>query len=430
MSGISVMIIFLLLTLMAIPVGYVMGLTAMVGLLDLGGPDFLRVLATRFHSGAEGFVLIAIPFFILAAELMNRAGITRQLIDFSDALVGHFKGGLSHVNIVVSIFFAGLTGAAVTDTVAVGGILIPEMKREGYSSGYSAAVTAVSSVLGPIIPPSIVMVLYSTILRDLSVASLFAAGIIPGLLIGIFLLIVSVIMSHIRDYPRKKRASMKELWSAARKAGLALLTPVIIIGGILTGMMEVSEAAALGAFYSLFLGVVVFRKLKWKDVWGALTTTAAVAGSVFLLLITAHVLSWWVTRSGIARVAAQFIVTASPSPIVQMLLVNIFLLIVGMFLDTIPAVLILAPILAPPMAQLGFDPLHFAIVMLVNLNLGNATPPVGMTLMTATRIARIPYERAMKDAIPFVLAGLAVVLLISYIPAIPLWIPRMLGLSW
>ncbi len=195
-------------------------------------------------------------------------------------------------------------------------------------------------------------------------------------------------------------------------------------------MMEVSEAAALGAFYSLFLGVVVFRKLKWKDVWGALTTTAAVAGSVFLLLITAHVLSWWVTRSGIARVAAQFIVTASPSPIVQMLLVNIFLLIVGMFLDTIPAVLILAPILAPPMAQLGFDPLHFAIVMLVNLNLGNATPPVGMTLMTATRIARIPYERAMKDAIPFVLAGLAVVLLISYIPAIPLWIPRMLGLSW
>ncbi len=422
-----VLITFIILSFMAIPIGYVMGISSLVGLIDIGGVDFLRILITRMHSGLNSFILVSIPFFVLAAEFMNRAGITKRLVSFVNNIVGHLPGGLSHVNIGVSILFGMLTGSAVTDTIAVGGTMIPAMKKEGYSGAFSAAVTATSSVLGPIIPPSIVMVIFSTMIRETTARSLFAAGVIPGLVIAACLLIISSVQSYRRNYPRKKRASLKAILYGAKDAILPLLTPVIILLPILLGITEITEASAMGAFYALLLGVFVYKTLKPKDIVQALFSAAKFGGIVFLLMCTAHTLGWFITRSGITTMIANLLTSNIQNPILILVFLNIILLIIGMFVDTIPAVIILAPILAPPLIEIGFNPLHIAMVLLVNLNIGNATPPMGMTLMTASKIAKVPYEDAIIEAFPFILAEIIACILITFIPTITLWLPQVLG---
>jgi len=423
---ILVLLTFLILILLAIPIGYVMGISSLVGLVNMGGTEFLRILVTRLHSGLNSFILVAIPFFVLSAEFMNRSGITNLLIDFVNKIFGHLSGGLAHVNIGVSVLFGMLTGSAVTDTIAIGGILIPAMKKEGYSGAFSAAVTATSSVLGPIIPPSIVMVIFSSMIRETSARSLFAAGIIPGLLIAASLLVISAIQSKRRHYPRKRRASFKEVLNSAKNAILPLFTPIIILAPILLGITTITEAASMGAFYALILGVLVYKTLKLKDIMESVFSAAKFGGIIFLLICTANTLSWFISRSGIITFIAKLI-NIIQYPYLILALLNIFLLVVGMFVDTIPAVVLLAPILVPPLVQAGFNPLHIAMIILVNLNMGNATPPMGMTLMVASKIAKVPYESAIKEAIPFVLAEITVCFLISYIPLLPLWLPRLLG---
>ena len=424
---IVVLITFLILSLMAIPIGYVMGISSLVGLLDIGGVEFLRILITRLHSGLNSFILVSIPFFVLTAEFMNRSGITQRLVDFVNNFVGHLPGGLSHVNIGVSVLFGMLTGSAVTDTIAIGGTMIPAMKKEGYSGAFSAAVTATSSVLGPIIPPSISMVIFSTMIRETTARSLFAAGIIPGLVIAACLLVISAIQSFRRNYPRKARASLKTILHGTREAVLPLLTPVIILLPILLGITEITEASAMGAFYALILGLFVYKTLKPRDIFEALFSAAKFGGVVFLLMCTAHTLGWFITRSGITTLIANFLMSKAHNPVLILLILNIILFIIGMLVDTIPAVVIMAPILAPPLIEIGFHPVHIALVILVNLNIGNATPPMGMTLMTASKIAKVPYEDAIVEALPFIGAEIIACLLITYIPAIPLWLPKMLG---
>jgi tripartite ATP-independent transporter DctM subunit len=424
---ILVLLTFLILTLLAIPIGYVMGISSLAGLISMGGTEFLRILITRLHSGLNSFILVAIPFFVLASEFMNRSGITKLLIDFVNKIFGHLSGGLAHVNIGVSVLFGMLTGSAVTDTIAVGGMLIPAMKKEGYSGAFSAAVTATSSVLGPIIPPSIVMVIFSSMIRETSARSLFAAGVIPGLLIAASLLVISAIQSKRRHYPRKKRASFKEFLNSTKNAILPLFTPIIILAPILLGITTVTEAAAMGAFYALILGVLVYKTLKLKDIIESTFSAAKFGGVIFLLICAANTLGWFISRSGITTSIAKLITSTIQSPYLLLALLNIFLLIVGMFVDTIPAVIILAPILVPPLVQIGFNPLHIAMIILVNLNMGNATPPMGMTLMVASKIAKVPYESAIKEAVPFILAEITVCFLVSYLPILPLWLPRLLG---
>jgi len=347
-----VLMTFVILAFLAVPIGYVMGISSLVGLISMGGTEFLRILITRFHSGLNSFLLVAIPFFVLAAEFMNRSGITNLLIDFVNKIIGHLHGGLSHVNIGVSILFGTLTGSAVTDTIAIGGTLIPAMKKEGYSGAFSAAVTATS---------------------------------------------------------------------------LPLFTPVIILAPILLGITTITEAASMGAFYALILGVFVYKTLKLKDIIESAFSAAKFGGIIFLLICAAHTLGWFITRSGISITIAELLTSTIQSPYVILFLLNIFLLIVGMFVDTIPAVIILAPILAPPLIEIGFHPVHIAMIILVNLNIGNATPPMGMTLMTASKIAQVPYESAIKEAFPFIVAEIIACFLITYLPVIPLWLPRLLG---
>jgi tripartite ATP-independent transporter DctM subunit len=413
-----------------VPLGYMLGIVTVAGLAQMGGWSFLRIIATRFHSGVESFLLIAIPFFILAAMIMNKSGLTDRLIHFVNLLIGHYPGGLSHVNIGGSIVFAGMTGAAVTDTVAIGNLLIPAMKREGYSAEYSAAVTAASSIVGPIIPPSITMIVYSYI-TGISVGSLFSAGLMPGLLMGGLLLIVSGIISVRRNYPRReKRAKMKEILVAGKDAFLALIIPVIILGSILSGVATVTESAAVAVAYAFIIGQFVFRTLKFKDLIEAALYTAKLTGVIFLLLATAHAFGWYITRLGVPAAVSQLIIGLTENKIIILALINVFLLVVGMVMDILPAVLILAPVLGPAMLKVGVDPLHFALIMLVNLNIGMITPPYGMTLLTSARIADCSYDKTIIAVIPFLIAELVALVTITYIPWFVTALPRVLGFAF
>ncbi len=419
--------LFLIFSVIGLPIALVMVIAGLAGAFTVGGIDFFEIIADRFYSGVSGFVLIAVPYFVFTAELMNRAKLTHRLVAFANSLFGRVPGALSHVNITVSVFFAGITGAAVTDTVAIGKTLIPAMKREGYDADYCAAVTACSSIIGPIIPPSIIMIVYAATLRNLSVIALFAAGLIPGLMMAAALLVASTWISSRRGYARHETISLARIWHTGLAAFAALLTPVVILGGILTGTTTVTEAAALGAVYTLFLGLLGYKTLSKRDIWEALIATVVFSGVVFFLLGASTVLGWYVTRSGIARDAAEAITLVSNDPLVQILLVDLLLIAIGMFIDVLPAIVVAAPVLAPAMIQLGFDPLHFGMVMLLALNLGNITPPVGMTLMTASRIAGVSYESAIKQSLPFLLSHLVVLAIASASPALVLWFPRLIG---
>lgn len=422
-------IVFALLLLTGLPIGFGMVAAGLAGAVSFGGWPFLQILPDEFYAGVSGFVLIAIPYFILTAELMNRSGLTERLIAFSNSLFGRIPGALSHVNIMVSMLFAGITGAAVTDAVAIGKTLIPAMKKEGYGGDYSAAVTACASIIGPIIPPSIIMIVYATTLRDISVMSLFAAGLVPGVVMAVFLLVASGWMSWRRGYASHERVRLSRVLVTGIRALPAFGVPIVIIGGILSGITTVTEAAVLGALLTLVLGAFVYRSLTWRGVWESLVATVAFSGVVFLLLGAATLLGWYVTRSGITASAAHVILAISPNPTIEILVVDVFLIILGMFIDVLPAVVVAGPVLVPAMEHVGFGPLHFAMVMLLALNLGNITPPVGMTLMTTTRIANVSYESAIKESLPFLLSQVAVVVLVSLIPGIVVWFPHLIGAS-
>lgn len=422
----SAITVFVLLLLMGAPIALVMTMAGLSGAIELGGPRFLAIVAERMFSGVSGYLLMAIPYFIFTAELMNEAGLTSRLIAFNNALLGRVRGALSHVNVTVSLFFAGLTGAAITDTVAIGKILIPAMKKEGYSAPYCAAVTACSSIIGPIIPPSIVMVVYASILRDVSVIQLFTAGIIPGLLMAGALLATSGAMAWIYKFPRHGDTDLRSAARAFLPTIPALLVPVIILGGIIGGLTTVTEASAFAAVYTVAIGFLVHRSLTISKIWRALKATVVFSGIVFFLLAASTVLGWFVTRSGIAREAASLISDISSDPIVQIMLVNLLLILLGTVLDVLPALVVVGPVLVPAMVTLGFDPLHFAIVMILTLNLANITPPVGMTLMTAAQIAGVSYERAIVASLPFYFTHLAVIIIVSVWPGLILWLPALL----
>jgi tripartite ATP-independent transporter DctM subunit len=420
------LVVFAVLLLIGAPVAVVMALAGVAGSWAIGGTYMIGIIADRMFAGVSGYMLIAVPYFIFTAELMNQGGLTQKLITFNNALLGRVRGALSHVNVTVSIFFAGLTGAAITDTVALGKILIPAMKKQGYDAEYAAAITACSSIIGPIIPPSVVMVVYATILRDTSVIDLFAGGIIPGLLMAASLLAMSMFLSWVRGYPKQEPTPLKVAALAFLAALPALVVPVIILGGILSGLTTVTEASGFAAVYALAIGFLLYRNLTWRAVGHALVTTVRFSGVVFFLLASSAVLGWFVTRSGIARDAAELITTVSDVAFVQLMMVALLLLLIGTVIDVLPALVVVGPVLVPAMVDLGFDPLHFAILMIVTLNIANVTPPVGMTLMTASQIAGVPYERAILASLPFYVSFLVVIVLLAAFPALSTWLPGLL----
>jgi len=419
--------VFLGVMALGVPVVFALAVGPLVGFLADGRASFLLVMPQRLFVGINVYPLLAIPLFILAGELMNVGGITQRLVDFSQRLVGHLRGGLGHVVIVSATIFSGISGSAVADASAIGKLLIPAMVRQGYHASYAAAVTAAATVLGPIIPPSIIMVIYAYIMQ-LNVAALFAAGCMPGLLIGLGLMLANRQIAHRRGYPvAERRATLAETASAFRGAFWAIIAPFIILGGILGGVFTPTEAAAAAVLYAAIISLFVTRELPLKELPAILYRTAVISSALLLVVGTAMIFSWVASLSGFTGTLGRFLFSLTEDPYLLLFIINILLFIAGMFLDAGPAILILGPILAPTLAQLGVDPLHFAIVMCVNLSLGLATPPMGLLLFVVSAMSRVPVLRIARELLPFYIVHIAVIFLITYVPATALWLPRVLG---
>lgn len=481
--------VFLVLLMIGLPVFF--GLLAAPGiLLYLNGQERdIALLYRNVYNGMDSFPLMAIPFFMLAGELMNRGGITERLVEFSQALMGHLRGGLAQVNILSSMLFAGLSGSAVADTSALGSMLVPAMEKEGYTRKYAAAVTAASSVIGPIIPPSGIMIIYAYVMGE-SVAALFLAGIVPGILVGVGLMVMVRLTADKYDLPAAKRVVLKgtsmgavEWWVSfilvrlnigliiwafvplgedpsttanwlslggallaahglflgtrqlvghdfrmvCKRAMVPLQTPILILGGILVGVFTPTEAAAIAVFYATLVGFFILRTLKMKDMPLILMKAASTSAVVLLLVGAAMAFKTVVSLSHAPEQLAAIILGLSENPLILLLLINLLLFIVGMFLDAGPAIIILGPILGPIFVDLGVHPVHFAIIMSVNLTVGLATPPMGLVLFVASSVSGERVEAISRAIIPFLLVEIFVIFLITYVPAISMTIPRLTG---
>jgi len=419
--------VLLVCMVLGVPVAFALAFAPAVGFILADKLVFMQLLPQRLFLGINAFPLLAIPLFLLAGEIMNVGGITRNLVQFANVLVGHLRGGLAHVNIVASILFAGLSGSAVADTSALGSILIPAMEKDGYTRRFAAAVTAASSVIGPIIPPSIIMVVYGMVMST-SVAGLFLAGFVPGLLMGGGMMIVTAIIAKKKNFPKRdKSASLKEVWRAFRSAFLPLLTPVIILGGILSGVFTPTEAAGAAVAYALLLSMLVLRTLKFQDLPRIFLRTGVASAAILFVVGTATIFGGIVTISGLPVKLGQVVFSTTDNILVVLFLVNILLLVVGMFLDASPAILILGPILAPTMMQLGIHPLHFAIIMCVNLTVGLATPPLGLILFVASGLTRLQVLEIAREMAPFLIIHIVVIFLVTYFPFLTMTLPKLFG---
>ena len=421
--------LLLVLMIAGLPIAFALMIAPGISLFFDGQQSMFPMLLMRMYNGMDSFPLMAIPYFILAGEVMNRGGITTRLVRLSQALIGHLRGGLAHVNILSSILFAGLSGSAVADTSAIGSMLIPAMEKNGYTKRFSAAVTAASSVIGPIIPPSGIMIIYAFVM-NVSVAGLFAAGLVPGLMVGFSLMAMTVYLSKKRNYPvASQRASFNEVFISFKGAILPLLTPIIILGGILAGIFTPTEAAAIAAGYAILISVFVLRTLKFKDIPKVLFNAALSSGMILFLVGASTAFATLVSLTGTAPKAMEIMNSISQNPLVLLFLVNLLLFFVGMFLDAGPAILILGPVLGPTFIGMGVDPLHFAIIMCVNVTVGLATPPMGLILFVAAGLSDEPVEKIAWEMLPFLAIEVVVIFLITFVEAIPMTLPRLLGFA-
>ncbi|WP_457575735.1 TRAP transporter large permease [Desulfomarina sp.] len=422
----AVLLIFFFFILIGLPIGVTLGVAGIAGLVQIGGDNFLMMAPKRYFEGLDLFTFMAMPFFILAGEIMNRSGITEKLADFANALVGYLRGGLAHSNMIASVLFAGMTGAAVADTAAFGNTLVPAMVKQGYTRPFSCAVTVAGSIIGPTIPPSNLMVIYGS-LMGVSIAGLFAAGIVPGLLICALCMCVIALLGRRLNLPKsKEQFSLLRIFRAFKSSFLAILMPGIILGGILFGIVTPTEAAAIAVFYALFIGVVVYRALSFNDIVEMLIRTARITGIVFLIIASASILSWWMTFMQIPQKIAAFFLFLSSNPNVIITLILCLLLVVGMFMDINAALIILAPVLGPLTKTIGMDPVHAGIMIVLALNISLMTPPVGACLFVMSSVTGERIEKISMSLIPFLVVEIAILFLVAFWDEMTLFIPRLL----
>jgi len=417
-----VIIVFIACMMLGMPIVFALGIPGAVYVLLSDVP--LTMIPAKLFSGVDVFVLLAIPMFIVAGNIMNRSGISKRLVRFSIAVVGAMPGGLAMVNVVSSMFFAGVTGAGSADVAAIGSILIPAMKKEGYNDGFSAAITAVSSSVGPIIPPSILFVVYGYI-ANVSIASLFLAGIIPGVIIGISLMITVFVLAKKRGYPKGDRFSLKIVIREFKSAFLALILPVIIVGGMGFGVMTPTEVSGAAVIIAFVVGKFIYKELKWSEIPDILAESAILSGGVVFIVATNNILLYAVTLEQLAdKIGAAFF-AITESKILILLMLNFLLLFLGAVVDCLPLMIMFIPILKPLFIQLGIDPIHAGVFVVLNMVIGLSTPPVGTSLFISTSIAKTDLQTAAKHMVPFLIAVIIVLLLVTYIPQITLWIPNM-----
>lgn len=420
-------IVFVILMIIGTPIGLVLGLTGLFGLVKLGAPGVLGVLSQHFFSAMDNYALVAMPLFYLAGEIMNNIKVTERLVDLSNLLVGRLRGGLAHVQITTSVIFGGISGSAVADITALGSIFIPSMTKQGYGKEFATGLCLASSIIAPIIPPSIIMVIYGAFM-GVSIAGLFAAGVVPGLMIGLGLIIISSFIAKKRNFPiADVKLTFRNLAAATKRAAWALIIPIVILGGILGGMVTPTEAAAIAVGYVLFLGFFVYRNLKLRDLYSMFFRVSVSMGVVCLILSSAAVLAWLLAGEQIPEKVALGFKTLSSNKYVILLLINLFLLIVGCLMDIIAALLLLAPVLAPLAISVGVHPLHFGVMMCINLTIGLVTPPVGGCLFVAMTMTRLSMESIVKAFWPFLLVEIIVLFLVVYIPPITMYLPTLLG---
>ena len=407
-----------------VPIAWGLGISGLACLILMDIP--LNTVPQKIFSGMDIFPLMCIPFFILAGEIMAKGGLTKRLLDFAVILIGRIRGGLSLANVIASMLFGGITGSAIADSSALGSVEIPMMKENGYDAEFSAAITSASACIGPIIPPSITVVIYSMAVSGVSIGALFAAGMIPGILVGLALMGACYIISIKRNYPKRtEKVSKKEFLSGLKDAILAIMTPVIILGGIIGGIFSPTEAAAVAVIYSFVISYFVYRELKLSDLPEMFKKSGTITAIVMIIIGTSNVFGLVIAFE---QLALKLEVYLRPLGYLSFLMaINILFLLIGTFLDQNPAILILAPIFAPIAAHLGIDPVHFGIIVIMNLVIGLITPPLGEVLFIVAPLAGVSLESVSKAVLPFLFVEIGVLLLVTYIPPISLWIPELLG---
>ena len=415
-------IVFLGCVMLRMPIAFSLGFSSFVYIAASDIP--LSIIPERMFSGIDSFVILCVPGFILAGNLMNVGGITERIIKFCMAVVGHIRGGLALSNVGASMVFAGISGTAVSDAVSIGTIMIPAMVKRGYSATFAGAVTASASTMGPIIPPSLPMVIAGTV-TGLSVSRLLVGGIIPGLLLGIGIGSVAYFISVKRGYPKDERLPFNEVVKNFFGAFWAILMTLIILGGIMGGIFTPTEAAMVAVFYAIIIGFFVYKELKPSMLPKIFFESAVTTASLMVLVGFANVFAWILTSEEIPVMVTTAMLGVSKDPMVYILLVNVLLIFVGMFMETIAALMILMPILLKPAIQLGIDPIQFSLMCVLNLVIGLTTPPVGVCLFVASAIAKVSIGRLTWALLPFICVSLAVLALVSYVPQVTLWLPSL-----
>ncbi|USH04337.1 TRAP transporter large permease [Grimontia kaedaensis] len=422
--GISILFISLFFFLIiGVPVAVSLGLASLIFILLEGMPDL--IVLHNMINGVNSFPLIAVPCFILAGHLMNEAGITDRIFAFARACVGWLHGGLGHVNIGASVIFAGMSGAAVADAGGLGSIEIKAMRDSGYDDSFSVGVTAASSTIGPIIPPSLPLIVYGVI-ADASIGQLFAAGIVPGLLMALSLMLMVSWYSRKNGYPRDGSFLISRLYQTFIHAFAPLMTPVIIVGGILFGIFTPTEAAIAAVAYSMFLGLVIYKTLTWRSLLKVSVDTVETTASILMIIAASAVFAWILTANQVAQGFADFLLALSDNKIVLLLIITLLILFIGCFMETLAAITILVPVLLPVVTQLGISPVHFGIILILNLMLGLLTPPVGMVLYVLAKVANVPFERCVVATAPFLIPLVTVLMLLTFLPGLSMWLPSVI----
>ena len=406
------------------PVAFAIGIGSLMYFL-IGSDLPIEITTQRMVAGTQSFPLLAVPFFILAGNLMNASGITERLIRFSNALTGHLKGSLAHVSIVLSTVMGGVSGSANADAAMQSRILGHQMIARGYSGGYSASVIAISSLITATIPPSIGLILYGYV-GQVSIGKLFLAGIIPGFLMMVFLMVISYVIARKRNYDSnivQKRATFKEIMITLKESIWALMFPVILVVGIRFGIFTASEAGAFAVVYALIVGFFIYKELNWKNFKEALSQSVTDNASILLIISVSSILGFLITYDRLPQNAADFLIGITTNEHLMIILILLFLVIAGMFIESTVLVLLLTPIFLPIVQQVGVDPVHFGILMMTIVTFGGMTPPVGVTMYTTTSIMKVPLEDYVKESIPFILGVFALVLLLTFVPSIVMFLP-------
>ncbi len=413
-------LIFFILLFLRFPIAFALGISTLLYVVTAGYP--LIIIPLKMYSGIDMFVLLSIPGFILAGNLMNACGMTDRIIRFCNNLIGHVRGGLSLANIGASMIFSGISGTAISDTASIGSVMIPAMKKEGYEADFASAVTSSSSTIGPIIPPSLPMIIAGS-LTGLSIGRLFLAGAIPGIILAIGLMSVSYMISRRRNHPKQEKASWQERGQGLVHAFWALMMTFIILFGIIGGFFTPTEASVVAVLYALFIGLLIYRTLSWKSIAGVMTNSAGTTASLMVLVGFANLFGWILISEQVPQSLAEWLLTITGNKYLLLLLINIILIIIGSFMETIAALLIVYPVMLKVAVFAGIDPIQFSVIAVLNLIIGLNTPPVGVCLFVASGIGRVSLEKTARAGLPFLLVSLIVLMLVTYIPSLSLFLP-------